>query len=459
MTYVDIDRAKTAAASLRWALGNRIILPDDDGYDTARLPWNRAVDQRPLAVALPQSVDDVVDVVRAAAEAGVRVAPQSTGHGAGALSADELSRSVLVSLAGLHGVTVDPAARTATVVGGTQWRQVVEAAAPYGLTALHGSAPDISVAGYALSGGISFYGRQHGLAVNSVQAVRVVTGDGELVTASADEDPELFWALRGGSGGFGVVVELVIGLLECADVFAGMLLWDAASVAEVSQTWARWTATTPDSATTALRVMHFPSLPQLPPFLAGRSVVVIDGAILESDERADALLRPLRALQPEVDTFTRIPSCELMHMHMDPPEPSPAVSTHAMLREFPEDAVVTLVEQAMTARPMITEVRQAGAALGVRPAHGGAVASIGGAYTLSAYAMVPTPQVKAHSAVAVHAVVDALADWHADSLAPTFIDEPDADRRLTFGASLERLADLKRRYDPDGMFTASHPVG
>src|SRR5690606_18792808 len=138
----------------------------------------------PFAVARPESAEDVVAVVRAAVEAGLRVAPQSTGHGAGALSGTDLSDAVIVSLAGMRGATVDLAARTARVLGGSQWHDVLEASAPHGLTAMHGSAGDVSVAGYGLSGGLSFYGRRHGLAVNTVREVQLVTADGSLVRAS-----------------------------------------------------------------------------------------------------------------------------------------------------------------------------------------------------------------------------------------------------------------------------------
>jgi len=213
------------AAELKRALGDRVLIAGDPGYDEARMPWNVAVDQRPLAVVRPETAEEVVEAVRAAAASGLRIAPQSTGHAAAALADTDLSDVVLVSLAGLRGATVDPHARTARVLGGSLWNDVLEAAAPHGLTALHGSAGDVSVAGYTLNGGVSFYGRTHGLAVNTVRSVQIATADGSIVRASADENPDLFWAVRGGSGAFGVVVSLEIDLVPYADVFAGMLLW------------------------------------------------------------------------------------------------------------------------------------------------------------------------------------------------------------------------------------------
>ena len=285
-----------------------VHLPGDPGYDAARMPWNVAVDQRPAAVALPRSADEVAAVVRAAAASGLRVAPQSTGHGAGPLDGADLSDVVLLRMSAFTGVTVDGEARTARVVGGTQWREVALAAAEHGLACMHGSAPDIGAAGYLTSGGLSFYGRTHGVAAGSVRAVEVVTADGEVVRADADTSPDLFWAVRGGGGNFGVVVAVEIDLLPYADVHAGMLLWPADRAPEVIRAWAAWARTAPESATTSLRVMSFPPLPELPPFLSGRDVVVIDGAVLEDDDRAAEVLAPFRALAPEMDTFGRIPA-------------------------------------------------------------------------------------------------------------------------------------------------------
>ncbi|HEU0257061.1 MAG TPA: FAD-binding oxidoreductase [Microbacteriaceae bacterium] len=452
------QHADHRAAGLRAALAGRAILPDDPAYETARLAWNRAADQRPLAVATPESIAEVADVVRAAARHGLRVAPQSTGHAAGALAGTDLSDVILLSLARLRGVRIDPDSCTATVSGGTLWREVLEAAAPYGLTALHGSAGDISVAGYLLHGGLSFYGRQHGLAVGAVRSAQLVTAQGDIVTASHEENPELFWALRGGAGGFGVVVELEIDLLPYADVFAGMLLWDASKAADVIPAWAAWTREAPESVTTSLRVMHFPPLEELPAFLRSRSVVVIDGAVLEQDDRAAALVRPLRGLGPEIDTFERIPSADLVHMHMDPPEPTPAASAHAMIGGLPAEATGAFLAAAMEARPMISEIRHVGAAFSRQPARPGAVSSLDGDYAMSAIQVIPAPHLAPAATQATHAVVDALASWHAPSLAATFIDEPGAEPERIFGTCLTRLSDLKRRHDPNDMFATAHPL-
>jgi hypothetical protein len=279
-----------------------------------------------------------------------------------------------LKLSELTGVTVDPERKVASVVGGTLWGDVVAAAAPHGLAALHGSAPDVAVAGYVLGGGLSFYARRHGLASNSVRAVDVVTADGSLVRADADTNADLFWAVRGGGGNFGVVVRIELDLIPMADPTAGMLLWDRERAPEVIRAWVGWTRDLPDSVTTSMRVMSFPPLPELPPFLSGRQIVVMDGAIVEDAERAAELLAPLRALGPEMDTFAPLPLPGVTEIHMDPPGPAPAVSDHAVLTDIDDttiEALLQLVGPGTTTPLLMAELRHLGGAL-AEPADGGA---------------------------------------------------------------------------------------
>ncbi|MDN4171434.1 PIG-L family deacetylase [Nocardioides sp. SOB77] len=453
------------AAILRAHLGSsdcELHLPGDPGYDAARTPWNLAAQQRPAAVAVPRSVPQVRAAVTAAVAAGLRVAPQSTGHGAAALAETSLGDTVVVRLSELTGVTVDAATRTARVVGGTLWQDVAVAAAEHGLAALHGSAPDVAVAGYALGGGLSFYGRRHGLAASSITAVELVTADGSLLRASAEENPELFWAVRGGGGNLGVVVAIELALLELRDVHAGMLLWDREHAPEVVRAWASWTRTVPESVTTSLRVMSFPPLPELPPFLSGRDLVVIDGAVLEEDERAAELLAPLRALAPEMDTFGRIPAPALLGVHMDPPGPSPAVSDHAVLDALPDAAVEELlrvVGPGTRTGLTFAELRHLGGAL-ARPAPGGgALASLPGAYALFCVAMAPTPAAAEAGYAAAGSVVAALAPWSSDRCVLNFAERRVADTSTAFEPGVaDRVRAVRAAVDPAGVFRANHEL-
>ena len=449
-----------AATAVQQACPERVTLPGDPGYDVARLPWNLAADQRPAAVAVPRTVDEVRSVVRAAAEQGLRVAPQSSGHAAIPLEG-RLDRTVLIRLHELTGVEVDAERRVALVTGGTLWADVVAAAAPHGLTALHGSSPDVAVAGYALGGGLSFYGRQHGLATNSISAVEVVTADGRLVRADAEENTELFWAVRGGGGNFGVVVAIELRLLPVADVVAGMLLWPLEHAPEVTRAWLAWTKEVPESVTTSLRVMSFPPLPELPPFLSGRRIVVVDGALLEEDARAAELLAPLRALSPEMDTFARIPSAGLLAVHMDPPAPTPNVADHAVLGDLDDGAVEALMGQVgpgSTTTLLFAELRHLGGALGRPAPEGGALSRLPGSYALFCAAVAPVPEAAAAGLADGAALVSAMAPWATGEHVLNFSDKV-VDTATAFdAAAYDRLRAVKADVDPDGVFQANHEV-
>lgn len=459
MNPTAVTTTTPSAERLRGVCGDRLFLPGDPGYDAARTPWNVAVDQRPVAVAVPESVDEVRAVVRAAREAGLKVAAQSTGHNAGPL-AGRLADAVLVRLSDLTGVTIDPERRIARVVGGTLWRDVIAAAAPHGLTALHGSSPDVAVAGYTLGGGLSWYARKHGLACNTLIAAEVVLADGSLTRVDPTNHPDLFWALRGGGGNFGIVTALELRLLPIADVFGGMLLWDGSHTAEVAHLWAEWTRTVPEEVTTALRLLSFPPLPDLPDFLRGRQLVAIDGALLTDDETATGLLAPLRALQPELDTFARIPAQVLTQIHMDPEQPTPGTSDHALLAELPHAAIDALVAACgpdSGSTLLSAELRHLGGALARSEADSGALARVSSGYSAFFVAIAATPELADQGRRDAAAAVAALTPWRSDERLANFTEEsvPASAFEEPVRLVLGRIRDA---FDPDRVFVANHPI-
>jgi len=449
------------AVALQAACPGFVHLLGDPGYDAGRAGWNLAAQQRPAAVALPETVTQVTQVVRAAARAGLRVAAQNTGHAAATLVARGLGDVVLVRMGALSGVHVDPANQVARVEGGAVWSDVVAAAAPHGLTALHGSAPDVGVAGYTLGGGLSFYGRKHGLAASSVVGIELVDASGEVVRADARTNPDLFWAVRGGGGNFGIVTALEFRLYPIADVYAGMLLWDIGRADEVVAAWAAWCVTAPEEITTSLRVMRFPPMPELPDFLRGRSLVVIDGAALLDDEEAEEQLAPLRALAPEMDTFSRVPAVAVTEMHMDPPAPVPAVGAGMMLARLDDAAVqafLSVVGPEADTPLFIAELRQLGGALGAPASGGGALSHLVGSHAAMLIAMAPTPEMAAAGEQAAGAVVAALAEWSEGRQFPNFAEQPIDTASVYQPDDWGRLRRIKAEVDPGGLFLANHEI-
>ncbi len=458
MTIESTD-LHTRAAALRGLCGGAVHLPGDPGYEDARLPWNLVVDQRPAAVAYPAEVDEVIEVVRAARSAGLRIAAQSTGHNAGPLGS--LEDVVLVRTSAMRSVTIDPQRLVARAEGGALWQDAVEAAAEHGLATLHGSSPDVGIAGYSLGGGMGWYARKHGLATNALTAIELVDADGELVRADADQNAELFWALRGGGGNFGVVVALEFRLLPFDSAYGGMLVWDQKDAAKVVHRWAEWSLGAPDEVTTSLRMMNLPPLPELPEPFRGRRLVVIDGAVLESDSRAEEILAPLRELDPEMDTFARVEAASLIRLHMDPEEPTPAVSGSAILGGLPEPAVETflaLTGPESQSSLLFAELRQLGGALGRPAEQGGALPMLDGQFVLFNVAIAATPEMAERGHADATALVDALSPYATGADYLNFAEQPVQVADSYPQSTWRRLQAIKAAADPDGVFVANHPI-
>ena len=441
--------------------GFDVELPGDPGYDTSRLAWNRAVDQRPAAVAHPRSAHDVSRLVRLAAEQGLRVAPQSTGHNAGPLAQRGLDDVVLARRSGLDDCSIDPLRRVARVGGGALWDPVVAAAATHGLAALHGSSPDVGITGYSLGGGLSWYARSLGLAANHVTAAEIVIGDGTIVRTDAGHDPELLWALRGGGGSFGVVTALEFSLFDIATAYAGMMIFDIGRVEEVLRCWAPWAAAAPDEVTTSFRILHLPPLPELPPFLSGRSVVVIDGSVLAADDAADRILGDLRALRPEMDTFLRVPAATLTRLHMDPEGSAAAIGGSALLAGLPDagiDAFLAATADRSATSLMVAELRQLGGALARPAVGGGAVCQLDGTFLAFGTGMVFGTEMAQRVRADVAGLQAGLGPWTGGGRVLNFTEDAVDPRDAYDAVTWRRLAALRSVVDPDGLFAANHPI-
>ncbi|WP_240662293.1 FAD-binding oxidoreductase [Streptomyces sp. WAC 06738] len=249
-------------AELRSAVRGRVLLPGDDGFEAAARPWNLAVPQ-PDAVGVVEAADadDVAALVRFARRAGVAVATQPAGHGA----SGTVNGAVLLRTALLDEVRVDPAARIARVGAGVKWGRVQEEASRHGLTGLPGSSPVVSVTGYTLGGGVSWFSRAHGWAADSVTAFEVVDAEGVPARVTAESDPELFWALRGGGGDYAIVTATEFRLHPAPALYGGQMLWPGAQAREVLDVFRSVTASAPDELTVWAGVLNPPVPARWPP--------------------------------------------------------------------------------------------------------------------------------------------------------------------------------------------------
>ena len=447
-------------SQLRDRMEGRVSAPGDPDWDEARQAWNLAVDQRPAAVAIPATADDVVAVVEFARERGLLVTAQGTGHNAGAY--ETLANTILVKTHELRGVEIDVEERIARCAAGTLWAEVSQPASEHGLAPLSGSSPDVGVVGYVLGGGLSWLARKHGLAANSVRAIELVTAGGEHVRATHDDHADLFWALRGGGGNYGIVTAVEIELYEYRTVYAGMMMWPWERSAEVLKAWVAWTEAAPDEVTTSARLLQVPPLPDIPEFLAGRAFVAIDGAFLGDDAAAAELFAPLRALGPEIDSFGPMAPGGLSFIHMDPEGPTPGMGDHTMLNALDDDAIDALVAVAGpgSGTPLLmTELRHLGGAVGRSGAHHGAVDVMPGAYALFAVGIPMTPEVGAALQAALPKTLAAMAKWDAGTAYMNFAESHGHDPASFYSPeNYARLLRIKAEVDPTGLFRGNHAI-
>ena len=445
--------------ALRARIAGAVIEPGDDGWAGATEAFNLTIVQEPAVVALPEDEADVVAIVDFARAHGMQVAPQRTGHNAAPLGA--LDDVILVRTDRLRGVEIDAERRIARVRSGSKWADVIAPASALGLAALHGSTDDVSVAGYALGGGVGWYGRKLGLASNSVVAIELVTPDGRLRRADADSDPDLFWGLRGGGGNFGVVTAVEIRLYPIETVYAGMLFFPFERAHEVLHAWREWTTTLPDEVTSVGRLMQLPPIPDLPPHLRGRRFAAVDAVVIGDAEHGERLLAPLRALGPEIDTFAVVPPAAIAGLHMDPPSPVPYVAAGQMLGELDAEAIDRFLAAAgpgSGSNLVVADIRHVGGALSRPVPHQGALGTLDAKYLAFGVAMAFDEQSGRAGHEQLLRVADALAPYDSGRRYLNFAEERTDPARFYTPDAHRRLRVLKRMVDPHGVMRANHPI-
>ena len=444
--------------ALRSACPGGVLTAADEGWDAARLAFNVRIDQQPVAVATPASADEVAAVIAYAAERGLRVVPQTTGHNAAPLGS--LEDAVILKTTNLRWVELDAERRVARVGGGARWEDVTGPASELGLAALHGSSPDVGIVGYSLGGGMGWYARKHGLQCNHVIAVELVTSEGRQLRASADERPELFWALRGGGGNFGVVTAIEFELLPIEQVYAGALFFPWERAAEVLKTWHGLLDTLPEEMTSVGRILQVPPMPDVPEPLRGRGFVLVEATHVGDPAEADALLQPLRDLGPEMDTFAVQPPAGIAELHMDPRSPVPAASGHTLTTRLDDAALDQIVSLAGadSRSPLVSfELRHTEGALGRSEEHHGARDHLPGSLAMFAVGIAFDEAAAAAIEERVDALLDVLEPYAAGHYA-NFVETPFAFAE-TFGCSGgSACSRVKAEYDPTATMVANHRI-
>lgn len=447
------------------AIRGRTLHPGDDGFEEAGSGWLLSVEHRPAAVVVAADADDVAEAVRFAAAHDRPIAVESTGHGR-SVPADG---AVLVATGLLRELSVDPQAATARIGAGVRWGEVLSAAAEHGLAPLCGSSGNVGVIGYLTAGGLPLTGRTHGFAAEHVRSLDLVTADGRIRTVSPADQPDLFWAVRGGASNFGVVTAAEIDLLPLRSVYGGELYYpgeDSAQAAHVLRSYLAWAKEQPEEMSSSVTLVRLRDDPALPEEVRGRSFVLVHIVYAGDETQGARLVEPLRALGPETDTCSVLPYSQITDMHHDPAEPFRAHFRSALLYEPDDAAVEALVscigDEEFAGQFPGLELRHLGAALSRPPRRPHAVNSTDAAFHLWLRLPVATAQETDAAGRAADEMMRRLRPWDTGALLPGFLFDQDADpervRRAYAAPDYRRLAGLKAQYDPHNLLRINHNI-
>ena len=456
MSKGDASVTDAALSGLGEMLSGRVRFPGSIGYERSA-PFNSALVSQPAGVVTVADQSDIATTIRFAADHGMRVAVQATGHGTMAQGDDVL----VIHTGDLQSCSVDPDRRLARVAPGVRAGRLVRAAADHGLAALTGSSPGVGVVGYLSGGGIGPLSSTFGVSSDYVRSLEVITGDGVLRRVSLDEHPDLFWAMRGGRGALGVITAVEVELPALTSVYAGTVVFPPEHMEAVLRTWADWSAELPDAATTSLTMMNLPASPAVPAPLAGRPTIAVSYASVASPQRAEALFAPMRAAgTPILGETGQLAYADLASIFNEPTDPMPVCRDHVIIGELTTPVVDALLSAAgPTSSTTVTtvEIRRLAGAFAQDPPLS-AVSHRDNGYALTATGVVSPDAGDVQADV--NKVMAAVAPWTSPTLVRNFTDtdDPETLRKSYSSDTVARLLAMSKNYDPSRVMAVNGEI-
>ncbi|MER5295172.1 FAD-binding oxidoreductase [Streptomyces pharetrae] len=455
----SLSKAGTALAALREDLAGDVFAPGDAGYDEARTVFNAMIDRRPAVIAQCAHEDDVVRAVRFGRELDLNIAVRGGGHSVAGMALND--NGLVVDLRRMHRVTVHPGAEAVRVEGGATMSHLDRATQPYGLATTGGRASTTGVGGFVLGGGSGWLDRWCGLAVDNLLGVELVTADGERTHASADENPDLFWALHGGGGNFGVATALTLKLHELPEFAIALLLYRPEAGREVVRTFRDVIETGPVEAGGGVLYLTAPPEDFVPPHLVGSLVCVALLTYAGSEEDLRKVAEPLLALPHEAEIVGGMPYADVQCMIDDPPGMRNYWSAE-YLTGAPDDFVDVFCALAQN-MPVPTGTQHVLFPLGGAVADGPAEYPVpyrDSPWVVHPFGIWADPADDQRCIPWVHDVRGHVRPWATGAVYLNFIGDEGADRvRAGLGPeNTDRLAALKRRWDPDNVFRFNHNI-
>jgi FAD/FMN-containing dehydrogenase len=450
--------------SFRSSLRGNLILPDDAAYDQARKVWNGMIDKRPALIARCAGVEDVIASVHFARDNDLLLSVRGGGHNVAGYAVCD--GGLVIDLSDMQEVEVDPEARTVRAEGGALWGKVDRATQQYGLATPGGEVSVTGIAGLTLGGGVGYLRRKHGLSCDNVLSMDVVTADGQLRRANADENPDLYWALRGGGGNFGVVTAFTYRLHPVGpEVVTLSPLYPLDSARRLLSAWRDFARTAPDEATTAFAIWQVPAHTDIPAALSGTPICMLDGMYVGPPDAGEALFRPLRELgDPILDMSARAQYVDLQSSFDEfMPDNGLYYWKSLYLDELSDEAMEAIVSWGER-RPnsqILVILRHLGGAISRVDDRATAYGNRGAQYMLSIDGAWIDPKETERNIAWIRAFWD---DMQRFSNGGVYLNFPGFGEggtilwKASHGANYERLMAVKNKYDPNNLFRVNQNI-
>ncbi len=452
-----------AVEGLRAAITGDVLAPGDAGYDDACEMFNSMVAKRPGLVARCASTDDVVAAVNFARDRDLEVAVRSGGHSVAGLSTCE--GGLLIDLAGLKEIDVDPDARLARTGGGVLWGEFDAATQEHGLHTPGGRVTTTGVGGFTTGGGYGWTSSKHGLTCDNLVSAEVVTADGRVVAASETENEDLFWGIRGGGGNFGVVTRFDLRLHPLGpNVLAGLALWPIDRAAEVMPAWRDYVDNAPDELSTACVVLTAPPEEFVPDHLKGQAALGMAAMYVGDPEEGASVVQPLKDLGPEVDLIQPMPYTAFQAI-LDPSAPKGLRNywRGEYLPGLNDEAIATFLRHAPDVRAAAVPFTQLimfriGQGVTAVPDDDTAFSHRDADYLFHPLAVWEDPADDERVIAATRAFAEAMQPFGTGAAYLNFTPEVDRVRDAYGAEKYERLVALKDEYDPENLFRGNQNI-